>query len=136
MVEKTVLFDSGDHEIAALRPGKEAHKNYESKSYYDTSGKRTGSSKKTIKQNEFDFLPVILDGDENLARRLVYETHSSFRRKLNAEELRELAEDNGIDVYKSTRVDQAIIKKRRNNRNSYKNSVEMLFRHKNDLENI
>ena len=111
MIEKTVLFNSGDYEIAALRPGKEAHKNYESKSYYDTSGKRTGSGKKTIKQNEFDFLPVILDGDENVARRLVYETHSSFRRQLNAEELRALAMDNGIDVYKSdAELTQAIIK--------------------------
>lgn len=87
-------------EIAALRPGKEAHKKYEANSYYGADGKSTTTKKKKIKSgNKYDFLPVILDKKKNLARRVEYQTHQAWRNTLKKPELVNHCKKEGINPY-------------------------------------
>ena len=72
MIEKTVLFNSGDYEILhCVR--ERGNKNYESKVTMILQGRELKWQENH--QTKWIWFPsVILDGDENVARRLVYET--------------------------------------------------------------
>ena len=99
-IKETHIYTSTDgRRISALRPGKEAHDNYRADSYYGTNNRSTGSPKKKLRKNEFDFLPVIIDGKINIARRLVYQNHSAYRRGLSKKELVKLCLENEVSPY-------------------------------------
>ena len=95
----TVYRSEKGMEIAALRPGKEAHEKYKANSYYGKNGKSTASVKKSVKCNEYDFLPVILDKNKNIARRVEYQTHQAWRNTLKKDELVNHCEKEGINPY-------------------------------------
>ena len=91
-VEKTVIYVSKEgREIAMLRPGKEAHSEYKTSSYIKEKGKYT-----KVKQNEFDCLPVILDGKKVIARRLEYQEHDVALRQLKKSELVNVLQESGL----------------------------------------
>ncbi len=91
-VEKTVIYVSKEgREIAMLRPGKEAHSEYKTSSYIKEKGKYT-----TVKQNEFDCLPVILDGKKVIARRLEYQEFDAALNQLNKTELVNVLQESGL----------------------------------------
>jgi len=102
-VEKNLVYTSEKgFEIAALRPGKEAHEEYYSNSYYGAGkdGKSTDSKKEKISNNKYDFLPVILDKNKNIARRVGYQTHEAWRNGLAKEELVDLCKKEKINPYR------------------------------------
>ena len=91
-VEKTVIYVSKEgREIAMLRPGKEAHSEYKASSYIKEKGNYT-----KVKQNEFDCLPVILDGKKVIARRLEYQEVESALNQLNKTELVNVLRESGL----------------------------------------
>jgi len=99
-VRKNWVYTSEkDFEIAALRPGKEAHEKYKANSYYGKNGKSTAAEKKVRKCNKYDFLPVILDKNKNIARRVEYQTHQAWRNALKKDELVNHCKKEGINPY-------------------------------------
>ena len=78
-----VHHHSSGLKIGVLRPGKEAHVNYSTTDYH----------KKRVKRNQFDTLPVILDGKKVVARNLKFQETKVALKKLKREQLRQLILD-------------------------------------------
>ena len=99
--KKNVYGKKKGLKIAALRPGKEAHEKYKANSYYGygENGKSTATKKEPAKCNKHDFLPVILDKNKNIARRVEYQTHQAWRNTLKKDDLIDFCEKDGMIPY-------------------------------------
>jgi hypothetical protein len=93
-VGKTVVYESSEgREIAMLRPGKEAHRKYSTTGYIEKKGK-----KQRIEENEFDCLPVILEGKKVIARRVEYQKYDTAIRALKPKQaLLDVLEESGLE---------------------------------------
>lgn len=100
-VGKTVVYESSEgREIAMLRPGKEAHRKYSAPSYIEENRRKI-----RVRKNEFDCLPVILEGKKVIARRVEYQEYDAAIRALKPKQaLLDVLEESGLEYDREKRT--------------------------------